>query len=195
MKVFGVPRKGWTLEQEARVLWDHGPPHHVLVDYEQSSAHKPVSYQQQKLDESQASLRQAAGWKGHISVIGIRVAKEDIEAALAADYPEPGAPTSPEQPVSASAVPSASEAETAETEKTGETETAETETPRSSTAWVVYAIEQNGRLLAGMSVRAASRKLEELMREGKYSPQKPIGWSQIRTIATDQGLLPIKQPQ
>jgi hypothetical protein len=72
VKVFGVPRTGWSLDQEARALWDHHP-HKVPVDYEQSSAHKPVIF--------------PSGGKGHITIIGVRVAKEDIEAALAADYP------------------------------------------------------------------------------------------------------------
>ena len=72
VKVFGVPRTGWSLDQEAGALWDHSP-HKVLVDYEQSSAHKPVIF--------------SSGGKGYITVIGVRVAREDIEAALAADYP------------------------------------------------------------------------------------------------------------
>jgi hypothetical protein len=72
MEVFGVPRMGWSLDQEARAVWDERP-HRVLLDYKQSSAHKPVHYPN--------------GWKGYITIIGIRVAREDIEAALAADYP------------------------------------------------------------------------------------------------------------
>ena len=80
VRVFGVPRAGWSLDQEARALWDHSP-HKVLVDYEQSSAHKPAIF--------------PSGGKGYITVIGIRVAREDIETVLAADYPDFAAPSSP----------------------------------------------------------------------------------------------------
>ena len=94
VRVFGVPRAGWSLDQEARALWDHSP-HKVLVDYEQSSAHKPAIF--------------PSGGKGYITVIGIRVAREDIETVLAADYPDFAAPSSPlfdgpPQPAAASAV-------------------------------------------------------------------------------------------
>jgi hypothetical protein len=64
---------------------------------------------------------------------------------------------------------------------------------RSPTEWIEYAIEQNREQLIGMSVRAASKELAKWMGDGRYSPRKPIGWSRIKTIATDTDLLPIKR--
>jgi hypothetical protein len=67
--------------------------------------------------------------------------------------------------------------------------------PLPTKAWVLHAIEQCREELADLSVRAAAQLLETWMRDGKEglrAPQKPIGWSRIKTIATEQGLLPVK---
>jgi hypothetical protein len=150
---------------------------------------RPLSlYQRQELQKVRVELarvkRDQASLQEYARVLDdwlVRELGRPVSNPLA---PVLGPDASVERPLSAPAVLSASEMET------------ETSEPlRSSKEWVKYAIEQNHELLAGMSVRAACELLAQWMRKRRYNPRKPIGWSRIRTIATDQGLLPIKRPR
>jgi hypothetical protein len=81
---------------------------------------------------------------------------------------------------------------------------AESETVLSSAAvlpplptkeWVAHAIKKCRKELVGLSDRAAANLLEKWGKDGKVGlrkPQKPIGWSRIKAIAVEQGLLPVK---
>jgi hypothetical protein len=73
--------------------------------------------------------------------------------------------------------------------------TAAAQPPLPTKEWVAHAIEECGAELVGLSGRKAAEQLEKWARDGKAGlrkPQKPIGWSYIRTIAVEQGLLPVK---
>jgi len=70
--VLGQPAPGRTLEQEAEALW--AQPTRVLVDWQESCARRVTVYQ-----KDSGCLKPAR----YIVVIGIRVAREDIERELA----------------------------------------------------------------------------------------------------------------
>jgi hypothetical protein len=69
----GLPAPGRTLEQEAAALW--AQPTKVLVDWQGSCARRVTVYRQEKA----GCLRPAR----YVTVIGILVAREDIERELA----------------------------------------------------------------------------------------------------------------
>jgi hypothetical protein len=73
--------------------------------------------------------------------------------------------------------------------------TAAAQPPLPPKEWVAHAIEECGAELVGLSNRKAAERMEEWAKDGKdglRKPQKPIGQSRIRTIAVEQGLLPVK---
>jgi hypothetical protein len=104
---------------------------------------------------------------------GVQFAQEDIEALCPAHSAPPSPSVQSETALSfAAALP-----------------------PLPAKEWVAHAIKVCGKELAGMSDRAAARRLEKWARDGKdelRAPQKPIGRSRIRAIALEQGLLPVK---
>jgi hypothetical protein len=73
VQVFGQPRQGRSLKQEADALWANVPhPDRTLVDWNESLARKVTV-----IDE-------AGRVRGEIRVIGIRVARDDILQCLSA---------------------------------------------------------------------------------------------------------------
>jgi hypothetical protein len=192
-------RRGWGEQRIHDILKNADPKHWRCHQHEQ---------RQRQLTGSVCGLAvNCLEDKATFHVVGTEpddppmwsICAEEVALLLPADAN--GAPSLSEdaQAATETAEAETAEAETAEAETAeAETETTETETPEptgSSTEWVGYAIDQNRELLAGMSVRSASKLLEKWMCEGRYSPRKSIGRSRIRTIATDCDLLPIKRPR
>jgi hypothetical protein len=73
VKVYGLPEQGRSLEHEAQKLWATNP-HRVLVEWKEGFAYKPTRLH--------LSRQKGKRFLGYIIVVGIEIAREDLEREL-----------------------------------------------------------------------------------------------------------------